>query len=120
MKIKILLLCLIIGLLKPSKANELNCFPSVRIGYVFSASFSLGFDLNILANTPINIPDTNYSINFSQTFTNVKTRRVDKGFHTNLQIKGVLRTPFRIYEWDMDMLLITGVGKTVVDAQLKD
>jgi len=94
MKIKIILLCLIIGLLKPSKANELNCFPSVRIGYVFSASFILGFDLNILANTPINIPNTQYGINFSQTFTNVKTRRVDKGFHTNLQIKGILRTPF--------------------------
>jgi len=42
MKIKILLICLIIGLLKPSKANKINCFPYVRIGYVFSASFNLG------------------------------------------------------------------------------
>ena len=93
MKIKILLLYLIIGLLKPSKANKLNCFPSVRISYVFSASFSLGFDLNLLVKAPINITNTHYGVNFSQTFTKVKTRRVDKGFHKILQIKGILRTP---------------------------
>lgn len=94
MKIKFLLFCLIVGSLTPVQANELTCFPSVRIGYVFSASFSMGFDLNILVKAPLGIPNTQYGINFSQTFTNVKIRRVDKGFHTNLQLKGILRTPF--------------------------
>tara|TARA_B100001094_G_scaffold269910_1_gene274460 strand:+ start:97 stop:651 length:555 start_codon:yes stop_codon:yes gene_type:complete len=94
MKNKLILIVFIIGLIKNIKANDITCFPSVRIGYVFSASFSMGFDLDILLKTPVSIPKTQYGINFSQTFTNVKIRRVDKGFHTTLQIKGILRTPF--------------------------
>lgn len=94
MKNACIIFLLLFGLNSKMNASDITCFPSVRIGYVFKASFSMGFDLDILLKTPLNIPNTRHGINFSSTYTNVKIRRVDKGFHTTLQIKGILRTPF--------------------------
>lgn len=92
--IKRLLIFLVLFTSTQAFANKVSCVPSIRIGYVFTASVSFGIDIDVLFNASENLPEVKYGFSFSQSYVKVKIRNVDKGFHSMYQLNGVIQNNY--------------------------